>query len=117
MLSPKEDRLFIIQAFGRLKERNAVPLLSKLLGDKNSVLRTAALDALGKIQDPNSVESILPLLFDDDPSIRVKAIHNSVDQYNCPDSDHHAHDSHDAAEFVGTNRLQCQPDALAQFRI
>jgi HEAT repeat protein len=74
-LSPKEDRLFIIQALGRLKERNAVPLLSKLLGDKNSVLRTAALDALGKIQDPNSVESILPLLFDDDPSIRAQAIH------------------------------------------
>jgi HEAT repeat protein len=71
----KEDRLFIVQAFGRLKINKAVPILTELLDDNEYVLRTQALDSLGKIKDPRSVDSILPLLFDSHPGIRGKAIY------------------------------------------
>ncbi|MGD2038009.1 MAG: HEAT repeat domain-containing protein [Desulfobacterales bacterium] len=38
-------------------------------------MRTGALDALGKIKDPATIEKILPLLYDKDPEIRGKAVH------------------------------------------
>jgi HEAT repeat protein len=39
-----------------------------------SDLRTQALDSLGKIKDPATVEKILPLLYDKDPKIRGKSV-------------------------------------------
>ena len=71
----KNDKLFILGAFGRLKEQKAVPLLTELLEDKNSDLRMVALDALGNIKDQSSVESIFPLLFENDQNVRAQAIH------------------------------------------
>jgi HEAT repeat protein len=72
-VSPKEGKTIIIQAFGRLKDSKAVPLLVDLISDEYSDLRTVALDALAAIKDPHSIDSIYPLLFDNDPSIRAQA--------------------------------------------
>ena len=71
----KKDRLFILNVFGKLKDKRAVSLLTDQLENMDYALRTQALDALGKIKDPTTVEEILPLLYDKDPKIRGKAVH------------------------------------------
>ena len=71
----KKDRLFILNIFGKLKDKKTVPLLIDQLEKMDYALRTQALDALGKIKDPATVEKIIPLLYDKDPKIRGKAVY------------------------------------------
>jgi len=61
-------------SLGRLKVRDAVPELIKVLDDSEVSVRRAAIIALGRIGDVKSIEAIIAQLEDENPGVRMDAI-------------------------------------------
>lgn len=64
-----QDKRFLIEILGNLKDIRAIPILSRFLKDKKHVL--VATEALGNIGDPRSVEPLIEILPHIDPKIRI----------------------------------------------
>lgn len=63
----------ILEAFGAVKDQEAIPLLETELFATDSRVRLQALDALGAIGDERAVPAIEGLIYDDETPVREKA--------------------------------------------
>lgn len=67
-------RQYLALVLGRLKEKNAVPVLADAVKDDNSDVRIYSLWALGNIEDPKGGEAALAALSDSDETVRRMAV-------------------------------------------
>lgn len=69
---PKETKLSIIEALGKIEEGRSVDALVGLFKEEDNEIRIAALEALGKIKNPQAIKPLINLLEDQD--LRLTAI-------------------------------------------
>jgi len=67
-------RFRAFRLLGRLKARQAVPLLVEGLRDRKPEIRTIAAWALGEIGDPTAIPALQQLLGDKNPEVRREAV-------------------------------------------
>jgi HEAT repeat protein len=63
----------IIFLLGRIKDKEATPVLTAALREDNAYVRRNATEALGKIRDERAIANLLVVLFDEDISVRQRA--------------------------------------------
>lgn len=71
----KKVTLAVLRAFREIGDPEAVVPTTKWLDDTEYEVRLQALDTLGYLKSPNSIEAIYPLLYDKNSNIRFKALH------------------------------------------
>ena len=68
---PKEIRLSLIEALGKIGEDSSVDPLVGVLRDKDPEIRIAVVEALGKIKDTKAVQPLIEVLEDKDIQLFV----------------------------------------------
>jgi len=73
--SHKQLRVAIIQAMGKIREKQCTRFLEDVLKESDTDIKREALESLGEIGDKRSVPAIIVALDDSDWSVRSAAIH------------------------------------------
>ena len=72
--TPGDSKRLAANALGGMEARTAVPVLTKLLADRDAHVRRWAVAAMGEIADPETVAPLSQVLAKDpDPGVRVEA--------------------------------------------
>lgn len=71
----KKLKLAVLQAYKEIDNPKAVLLTTGFLSDADYEVRWQALDTLSHFKGPDSMETIFPLVYDNEPDIRFKALH------------------------------------------
>lgn len=70
----QEERAAAVRGLGRLKDRQAIPLLLAALADRDKEVRKEAARFLAPMRDARAVEPLIGLLNDQQPDVRLAAI-------------------------------------------
>ena len=71
-----EVRIMAVLTFGRMADRDAIPVILKLLQDKDGMVRAMAAESLAEYKDEKVVEPLLVALSDKDANVRWGAVYS-----------------------------------------